>query len=72
MYIYKPISEYDWHPIKIISPPPEATDAHLAKTVVNSQLNFGISVDIDEDTNAIIIGANAYGDAKILRKSSAK
>eukprot|EP01036_Dinobryon_divergens_P026349 gene26349-34984_t len=47
--------------IQIISPPfLPPLDGRTARTVSNSQLNFGIAVDIDALTDVIVVGANAY------------
>ena len=60
VYVYKAVNQYLWHPIQIITPPAVNLDSVTAKTVLNTQLNFGIAVDIEEDTDTIIVGANAY------------
>ena len=61
MHIYRTFSQYFWKEIQIISPPSlPPLDGRTARTVLNSQLNFGIAVDIDASTDVIVVGANAY------------
>lgn len=60
VYIYRPRNQYQWTNTQILLPPTEPLDGKTGRTILNSQMNFGISVDIDEDSNVIVVGANAY------------
>ena len=61
VHIFRTFSQYFWKEVQIISPPfLPPLDGRTARTVTNSQLNFGIAVDIDAVTDVIVVGANAY------------
>ena len=65
VYIYTPRSQYDWTQIQVLTPPAETLE--IARTMVNTQMNFGVAVDIDELSDTIVVGANAYSKCFFIR-----
>ena len=61
VYIYYPLSQFNWKQIQSIPAPLETLDGQFPNSILRTRMNFGIAVAFEETTHVLAVSADAYG-----------